>query len=310
MEKKMYFDEEKMQKCLELYKKNNNKIALEVLFINIQKIAEGMFNKHFNKNKKLMKNKEDVLQQSLLEVFKSLHRYDEDKGKLYSFINRIIKNTFLNYDLKMNKLEKEIPISSFISQDENILEDEIFDVIKINDNEFIFGSKKNMKLIKLYDYFKKDEKIEPSEKTIRDYSYIYNMLTSIENKLEVALKNHNIFKEYLLFIDIEMDNGIIIDDYVDCTKGLKNNIDEIEIYKKLFETTITTFKKSKEWIKRIYNVDKNINFKDDNYLLISKNFMKHLTKIKNQYLKIPKYIDRYKYIEFLFNLYGENIVIR
>lgn len=105
-----YFNEEDTKILLLKYYKNNDEKILNDLIINLKPIILGMINKCFSYNSYVKDNYEDVYQECLLNIFLVLKnkKIKLQKGKIFSYINRVVKNTILVFDIKTRKYEENI----------------------------------------------------------------------------------------------------------------------------------------------------------------------------------------------------------
>ena len=61
----------------------------------IDGLINGMINKEFYRNYHIKNNRYDAYTECIYEILNSLERYDPDKGRVYAYFNRIVKNSLL-----------------------------------------------------------------------------------------------------------------------------------------------------------------------------------------------------------------------
>lgn len=123
-----YFKETEMITTLKEFKNSNSSTAFEKLNSGIDLIINGMINKEFNHNSYIISNRHDAMSTCKYEILKSFKKYDPDKGRLFAYINRIVKNTLLKFQRKDRRYkEHEISYTSLMKNvdDEDCGNDDI-----------------------------------------------------------------------------------------------------------------------------------------------------------------------------------------
>lgn len=206
-----YFNEEDTRVLLSKYYNTNDEKILEDIIINLKPIILGMINKCFSYNSYIKDNYEDVFQECLLNIFIVLKnkKIKTQKGKIFSYINRVVKNTILIFDGKTRKYEENVitfnNLSSNLEQqdkDENDFDD-LIDVLyneektysnnikpnNVINNElvsitlvYIWLKELNNLLIKLNkDFFYNELKYNNNTNENIDYLYYNEIIEDLKN---------------------------------------------------------------------------------------------------------------------------------
>lgn len=129
-----YFPEEDMVKTLELYKQTKADKYFDILKPKLVAVINGMINKEFSYNEYIKTNRDVVTSECLFAIIQSYNRFDTNKGRLFAYTNRIIKNTLLkcyNKNIQIKKREStytDINSTLLNSDDIKSEEDNIFNV--------------------------------------------------------------------------------------------------------------------------------------------------------------------------------------
>ena len=103
--KSQYFIEKEMNELIKQYKKDRSN---EQLFKQIEpsfiSIINGMINKQFYGNYHVKNNRTDATSDCMMAILSSLDRYNPDKGRLFAYTNRIVKNTLMSFYRKSRKV--------------------------------------------------------------------------------------------------------------------------------------------------------------------------------------------------------------
>lgn len=163
---KNYFDEQYMISKLNNYYNNNSEKDLNDLSLKCIDIIHGMINKEFSYNSIVLKNRDDYVQDCMFEILKYVNKryYNPEKGRLFAYINRIIKNTLL----KKYQNGKRI-----IESETNIHYDEI-------ENEELMDYVVN-KYDNIFDNINNSVKINKKDSIMYIYYIIKNIISNIDN---------------------------------------------------------------------------------------------------------------------------------
>lgn len=228
-----YFNEEDTRVLLNKYYNTNDEKILEDIIINLKPIILGMINKCFSYNSYIKDNYEDVFQECLLNIFIVLKnkKIKTQKGKIFSYINRVVKNTVLIFDGKTRKYEENIitfnNLSSNLEQqdkDENDFDD-LIDVLyneektysnnikpnNVINNElvsitlvYIWLKELNNLLIKLNkDFFYNELKYNNNTNENIDYLYYNEIIEDLKNIISDILNKFECRSNY--FKNIKKD---------------------------------------------------------------------------------------------------------
>ncbi len=103
--KSNYFIEKEMNELIKLYKKDkNNEQLFKQIEPSLYGIINGMINKQFYGNYHIKNNRTDATSDCMMAILSSLDRYNPDKGRLFAYTNRIVKNTLMSFYKKSRKI--------------------------------------------------------------------------------------------------------------------------------------------------------------------------------------------------------------
>jgi RNA polymerase sigma-70 factor, ECF subfamily len=98
----MTYTEAELVKCLQAHSQD----AFAVLYDNYSAAMLGIINTIVNNSD----DAENLLQDSFIKVWKNIHRYDSNKGRLFTWLVTICRNTALNFlRSRENFIKTEIP---------------------------------------------------------------------------------------------------------------------------------------------------------------------------------------------------------
>lgn len=118
MSNAIYFNELETKNLLDNYYNTNNDNLLDDIIKSLKPIIIGMINKCFSYNTYIKDNYDDIVQECLLNIFLVVKnkKINPKKGKIFSYVNRVIKNTILISDNKIrNYDEKNVSISKLVN---------------------------------------------------------------------------------------------------------------------------------------------------------------------------------------------------
>ena len=292
--KKMYFDEKMAQECILRYQESKDMNDLAPLYHQFVAQANGMLNKQFYANDLIKDNRDDAIAYAIYEIYKSLQRFTLEKGKVFPYSNRIIKNTFLMYYQKLLKHSCEMSIHELqnSNNDENS-DDDIFGYV--NDFEkdpVVCKSGYSGNPIKIFDHIGP----ESDEINIEDMQFVYFYFKSISDKLNILLNDKKELNSLILAIQENLEEEIIPSE-TNKKKSITNLFQkEVSLeakYKATFKAIQMSIQKLLDWITDNYKIDNNITvYRSNAYLTLPKALMKKITLIKNNIFKtnLPDYV--------------------
>lgn len=231
-----YFNEKEMNILVKEYKMNNSEQTFKKIEPGINQIINGMINKEFSYNSLIKNNKNDAVSECTYEILRSLKNYDPDRGRLYAYVNRIVKNTLLKYTSTHRKYKnKEIFYTELVKKDmeesvnaeENAtrlgLETSGTDSLDIMSDDSIIHSVSNItlsikdSLILYYRYLKYIEEavsyymsnMETLSELLNEIKFDPTVKFDLEKSMNSTIVSKNILYRNLLFTINEMIKNII-----------------------------------------------------------------------------------------------------
>lgn len=98
-----YFSEKDILILVKDYKINKNNLTFQKMSKPIDQMIDGMINKEFYHNDIVKNNRNDIHSECFIEILRSLEKYDPEKGRVFAYLNRIVKNTILRCYNKTKK---------------------------------------------------------------------------------------------------------------------------------------------------------------------------------------------------------------
>jgi DNA-directed RNA polymerase specialized sigma24 family protein len=126
--KSQYFIEKEMNELVKQYKKDrSNEQLFKQIEPSLTNIINGMINKQFYGNYHVKNNRMDATSDCMQAILSSLDRYNPDKGRLFAYTNRIVKNTLMSFYRKSRKIrDNEMNYNEITRNiEENELDDDI-----------------------------------------------------------------------------------------------------------------------------------------------------------------------------------------
>lgn len=223
---KNYFDEQYMLEKLNNYTISKKDDDLSDISVKCIDIIHGMINKEFSYNTIILKDRESFVQDCMYEIIKYIKKgyYKPEKGRLFAYINRIIKNTLLRkyyYNKKIMECETSIYCDEFENEElMDFISNKYEDMFKIVDNTIKIN--KNDSIIYIY-YINKEILNNIDNINNGDISLFIKKL-KYNNKYEISSLNIDYIKYLLLNIkDVIKDINVDIEKKYDISK-------EINIY--------------------------------------------------------------------------------
>lgn len=210
---KNYFNEKEMIEFLKVFRQTKDEKVFEKLNFGIKNIVNGMINKQFSYNSFIKNNKKDAEAECISEIYKSLERFDVEKGRLFAYVNRIAKNTLLKYQNIVRKINHFETIYTDIIHSENIESaDDVFNRIISNQTGIPNAKiKKVMSVDKslcvIYKYFVHIKNVT---------SYFLNNSENLKKLVNIIKYDHNIdfnfySEETVSFVSDEIRYLLIIE---------------------------------------------------------------------------------------------------
>ena len=211
--KENYFNEKEMTELLKVYKQTRDEKVFEKLNSGIKNIVNGMINKQFSYNSFIKNNKKDAEAECILEVYKSLKRFNVEKGRLFAYVNRIAKNTLLKYQNSARKINHFETIYADIVHSENTeLSDDVFNRIISNQTGIpntkikkVMSVDKSLSVI--YKYFIHVKNV--TEYFLTNSSNLKNLVYTIKYDYNIDFNFH--FEKTISFVSDETRYQLIIE---------------------------------------------------------------------------------------------------
>lgn len=197
-----YFSEKEITKLVKEYKVTKSDEVFEEMSKPIYNMINGMINKEFYYNSIVKDNREDIQTECFFEILKSLEKYDPDRGRVFAYFNRIVKNTILRCYNKIKKINsKELLYTNFSKNVADELDDDT--VLNLGKKTY-----RNMET------FSEQETLQAldSKKTLtakESYFVIYKYIKSLKNNISIYTTDVNLRKD--LLVDIKTDPNVSFD---------------------------------------------------------------------------------------------------
>lgn len=299
--KKMYFNEKEMNLQIQNYNLNNDCKSFDYICNNLSNIINGMINKEFARNTIVKNNREEVTNECIYEILKSLPKYNTEKGRAFAYFNRIVKNTLIKYYNKERKISsKEVVYSSFFKD----TEDEVADSVQVIQqlvtpiNNYVEYNDKlsNLGITQGHAFF--SESIIYTQFKLDEIMYIFYVhLTDIIESCEYYLNmSKEQFETFIGLIKYDIDVEFEFND----TKF----INESNFYKYLIKSIYNLFSALSNEIKSKYNLKTPSNYN----MKIPKRATKKIQDIINKSLKSLKLDNKFdtnnilNFIDYIHNL--------
>lgn len=245
--KSNYFIEKEMIELVRLYKATED----DAIFLKIAPILDtlinGMINKEFSYNYHIKNNRSDVISECMYEILKSMKRYDPDKGRLFAYINRIVKNTLIKYYTNSRKVrDKELIYTDLAKNSPEEAEDDT--AVKV-------GLNNNGKVIEDFTTTEESLQMNPKMKNvtldINTSIYItYKYITHIKESIQFYLDNPEILKDVISGLKYEPRVSF---DFLHYYENKTNKIADYTIYKTVIESLSISLNNILCWMKSNYS---------------------------------------------------------
>jgi len=147
-------------------------------------------------------NRSDIKSECFFEILKSLEKYDPDKGRVFAYFNRIVKNTILRHAIKIQKRSnKEMSYTNFSKNREEELSDDM--VLNLGEctyhNEETFSEQETI------------QSLGPKKSLSSQESYfiIYNYIKILQENLSVYIDDQEL--KFKLLEDVKKDPNVTFD---------------------------------------------------------------------------------------------------
>lgn len=245
VKKENYFSEKDVLNLVKLYKFSENRNNKNEIFCKmskpIQQMIDGMINKEFYYNDIVKNNRNDIHSECFVEIIKSLEKYDPERGRIFAYLNRIVKNTVLRYYNKRKKInEKEMLYTTFSKNTEEEVDNDIILNLGNNTyhNEETFSEQENIQSLI-------SNKTHTSQES---YYIIYYYIKQLKNNIKIYLDNDDLRNE--LLEDIKIDPNVTFD----FNKYSQTNLltDKL-VFSRILSYLNITFSKLLSWIEKYYS---------------------------------------------------------
>ena len=274
---KYYFNEKEMKNHLKRYKEYNDKSSQEQLIIGVAAVINGMINKEFYHNKYVKNNRSDMINECVIEVIKSLDRFDPNKGRIFAYVNRIVKNTLVRAYNKNTKIfHHENTFTDIFNLANNSCNGELTDneaenAVKIGMHSLRTQDSQEVKVVPI-----DKKRVDISEEESALISYVF--FSEANKKLDLLKYDKQIRNE--LYEHMKTDPNLKFD--------FKENI---HIYTNIINMASDIIHLQLNWLEFNFpNISEtciNLNHDMTNFK-ISKNFMRKIRKVTRESKYLPK----------------------
>lgn len=263
---KNYFDENKIIQIIDKYNDTKDVQVLSELLAPLTTQIHKMIGKEFAYNSVIQNNKDDAVSNCFIEILKSIPRFSDKKGKAFSYINRIIKNTLLKYTIYLRKHQSILHYDDFVENEES---DTFISYLD-------FSQPKSFKNCIIKTHNVSNNKY--TDKCNQDLLYIYYVYSGVLSKIKTALSSSLLLENLYA--------NIIYSDY-----DLECDIDQLKKLLYILEKGITDIL---NWIEKNEDINKNIIInRSDSNLHITRKFKKMLSDLKISILPTVSEQDKY-----------------
>lgn len=276
---KMYFNEDFIANIINKYKETKDSTYLGLLYEPLKSQITGMIAKQFSYNSVIQDNKDDVISYCFISIIQSIKNYKHERGKLFPYFNRVIKNTLIKLS-KILRTDKEIYLyESFINEETE------YDFLEFAEIENTFN--KTESKIKIHNTNNKDYR----EQVENDLTYIYHRYKNAINSLTFYTTGKYNFYLLIHKVRCELEHG----------EEILNNKEEIlknvEIAKNFLNFIL-------EWIELFVPKEKLKVFvpKSSNDLHVNKRLIKEINLLHKKYAHTLENANKTFIIELLINL--------
>lgn len=245
VKKENYFSEKDVLNLVKLYKFSENRNNKNEIFCKmskpIQQMIDGMINKEFYYNDIVKNNRNDIHSECFVEIIKSLEKYDPERGRIFAYLNRIVKNTVLRYYNKRKKInEKEMIYTTFSKNTEEEVDNDIILNLGNNTyhNEETFSEQENLQSLI-------SNKTHTSQES---YYIIYYYIKQLKNNIKIYLDNDVLRNELLEDIKIDPNVSFDFDKY-----SQTNLLTDKLVFSRILSYLNITFSKLLSWIEKYYS---------------------------------------------------------
>jgi len=244
--KSNYFVEKEMLDLIYLYRVTGDELVFTKIMPVLNILINGMINKEFSYNYYIKNNRDDVISECMYEILKSLKNYDPDRGRLFAYINRIVKNTLIKYHFKFRKIRnKELIYTDLVKNPSEEVEDDIAIKIGLNNSD---------KVIEDFTITEDLLQLNPKMKNVildinTSIYIIYKYITYLKESIQFYLDNPEILKN--LILDLKYEPRVTFD-FSYYYKNKTNKISDYRIYKFILESLFISLNNILSWFKLNY----------------------------------------------------------
>jgi hypothetical protein len=244
--KSNYFIEKEMIELVRLYKVSGDDTVFLKIAPVLDTLINGMINKEFSYNYHIKNNRSDVISECMYEILKSMKRYDPDKGRLFAYINRIVKNTLIKYYTGSRKIrDKEIIYTDLAKNSPEEAEDDTAIKVGLNNH-----SKMIEDLTTTEDAVQMKPKMKNVTLDIDTSIYItYKYIVYVKEAIQFYLDNPDILKNIVAGLKYEPRINF---DFLHYYENKTNKIPDYLIYKTVIESLNISLNNILSWIKSNY----------------------------------------------------------
>lgn len=244
--KSNYFIEKEMIELVRQYKSTKSDLIFNKIAPVLDTMINGMINKEFSYNHHVKNNRNDVISECMCEILKSLDRYNPDKGRLFAYLNRIIKNTLIKFYTQSRKVKDKELIYTDLNKN-SIEEDE-------DDIAFKVGLNNSGELISDDTESESSLMLNPSMKNttldIGTSIYIlYHYITYVKDSIQFYLDNPTIFKAVIKKMKYEQR---VTFDFTQYYANKQHNIPDTVLYHTILESLIISLNNILNWLSTTY----------------------------------------------------------
>lgn len=197
-----YFSEKDILILVKDYKINKNNLTFQKMSKPIDQMIDGMINKEFYHNDIVKNNRNDIHSECFIEILRSLEKYDPEKGRVFAYLNRIVKNTILRCYNKTKKINsKEMLYTNFCKNQDEEFSDDI--ILNLGSNNYhnieTFSEQENVQSLG------SKRSLSSSE----SYYVIYHYIKQLKENIVIYINNTDLREK--LLIDIKSDANVVFD---------------------------------------------------------------------------------------------------
>jgi len=244
--KSNYFIEKEMIELVRQYKATKSDKIFNKISPVLDTLINGMINKEFSYNHHIKNNRNDVISECMVEILKSLNRYDPDRGRLFAYLNRIVKNTLLKYYTNSRKVkDKEMTYTELTrNMSEEAEEDTPIKISMSNNN----GSNESIDINSMVTPKPKPKNVTLDIDTSIYLTYQY--LLYVKEAVQFYLDNVNILNDTVKKLKYETKISFDFNRYY---KNKNIQPSDTLLYKTILESINISLNNIMSWVKSTYS---------------------------------------------------------